>query len=120
LQALRHAAGRIVKAGLLRRSDRCFAGPGDPGTPQLASDTHEQAMCEIAIEPRIQDLLRRRLDVVSHAVELEEAGLRVEYRVARAVIVGAWLTDGAVTNDVLVAGLEDEIDRRKFFHRIPR
>ena len=59
----------------------------------------EQAVAEVALEVGREDLLRRAVDVVGDALELEGALLGVVDRVARAVVVVAGLADRADRDD---------------------
>src|SRR5690349_2136931 len=63
----------------------------------------EEAVAEVPLELALEDLHRRRLDVVLDALEVELAALGVENGVARAVVVIARLPDRADAHDVLPA-----------------
>jgi hypothetical protein len=66
---------------------------------------------EVPFEPSAQDLVGRELDVVLDALELEALGVAVVHGVARAVVEVARLPDRAHAHDVLLVGLELEVDR---------
>ena len=68
-------------------------------------------MPEVRFEIGAEDLLRRRLDVVVDALELELLLVGVEQRVAGARIVIARLSDRADADDVLPAGPQLEAVR---------
>jgi hypothetical protein len=61
--------------------------------PSRALDPDEEAVGEVALEARPQDLVRGGFDVVLDPLELEETPVRVEHRVAGSVVVVPWLTD---------------------------
>src|SRR5689334_8671715 len=94
----------------------CAPGPAAPRSRQMrplpgVSDPDVEAMSEVALELGAQHLLRRRLDVVLDALELEALRVAVVDRVARAVVVVPRLSDRADAHDVLATLLELEVHR---------
>src|SRR5439155_22991207 len=101
--------------------------PACPSSPSLrtaadasgwrnGSDADEEAVAEVALQLRAEDLLRRRVDVVRHALELEHALIRVVHGVAGAIVVVARLPDTADADDVLVPGPQLELLRHHLVH----
>jgi hypothetical protein len=90
----------------------------------LSPDADEEAVAEVALELAVEDLLRRRLDVVLDPLEVELLRVGVVDRVARAVVVVARLADAADAHDVLPAGSRvksrraalDRLGRRELEH----
>ena len=92
---------------------RYRAGPANPS----GGDADEQAVGEVALELRAQDLVGGGLDVVLDALELERLLLGVVDGEAGAVVVVAGLAHRTDADDVLAVGGELEVDRRQLFHR---
>src|SRR5262249_50059534 len=70
---------------------------------RASSDSDEEAVAEVRLEGGAEDLLGRRLDVVVDALELEQARLGGEDRVARARVVVARLAAAPDADDVAPA-----------------